>query len=670
MEADIVVIGGNPSGCCAAISAARSGKKVILLEPTKTLGGINSNGVFGFDSASPQALSGIAQEVEARVKAYYRAIGLDDPLFVRRADQVWESHVIARIWHELVDETEGLTVLTKAVPVNAITVDGKITEVHWQPAVDFVGNIEPDRTDHEVVTGQMFIDASYEGDILEWADVPYTIGREARSPLEPHAGRIYTNNIDFSPDGWMPHSVLPGSTGEASDAIMAFACRLHCKIYEDTSPEAAHRIKSPPTGYDPANYAWLPVDRQPNGTPIYFNSLYVLVNDKYLVNRMTRGNNLVAPARDYILAHPRDRKELRQRFYDHALGYLYYIQTEGGSPDVGLADDEFTDHSNLPYQLYIRGCRRIEGHVTLTEADISPYIMGDNFRPPRKRDAISIGDWMPESHGCSDVIEQGQLYPEGWFLDRAARAPYQIPYPALLPKKINNLLVSGGISATHVAFSAIRCEAARIHMGIAAGVAAAMALDMGCDPADLPVDVLQEELLRRKVKLTWFADVDGLHPDFMGIQWAALRSFLPQDEEWRFFPDHPVNWADFVKAIVLCLDLPISVSGAHFENVGQRDPMFRYLESLYDFGTRAGVDLFHSKNLKGEDPLRALLRFTLGPRLLPFTANAPVSCGQAAAFLADVAAAIGKEGPPVPDNADSMLKRGQLCTALKQICSA
>src|SRR2546425_9804641 len=100
-EVDVLVVGGNPGGCAAAIAAARCGRSVLLLEPTQVLGGMNANGTFGFDCATPQALSGIAEEVASRVRAHYEATGLNDPLHSKREDLVWESHVLAKVWSEL-----------------------------------------------------------------------------------------------------------------------------------------------------------------------------------------------------------------------------------------------------------------------------------------------------------------------------------------------------------------------------------------------------------------------------------------------------------------------------------------------------------------------------------------------------------------------------------------
>lgn len=671
IETDLLVVGGNPGGCAAAIAAARSGLNVLLLEPTRTLGGINANGVFGFDTAAPQALSGIAEEIRDAVREHYARKGHHDPLFDSRSDQVWESHVLAEVWQQAVEATPGLTVLCGAVPVGLTSTDGRIREVFWQTATDVMGNVDPAGEPEGVARPGLVIDASYEGDVTAWAGAPCRIGREDRSWLEPHAGAIFTNDMQVSPQGHLPHSILPGSTGKGDGSIMAFACRLHCRLYQDGSADAAHRIKEPPPHYDPVNYDWKPMAVKPDGSKIWFAGLYVLVNGKFLVNRMARGNELVGPNRDYILAHPRDRKELRQRFIDHALGYLYYIQTEGGLPELGLAEDEFADNGNIPYQLYIREGRRIDGRDNLTEADINPYVTGDGMRPPLKRDAVAIGDWTFESHVCRDSAPDGYVFPEGWILNRVSQAPYQIPYGCLIPQGVDNLIVAGSISASHMAFGAVRCEAARIQTGIAAGVAAGLAHRRGCTPALVPVRQLQEELIARGGKLTYFADVESTHPQFAAIQWAALRGFVPADPKWRFFPDHPVGWGEFARAIVQCLGLPISVTGQHFEGIDRHHPCFRYVETLYDAGTRAGVDLFDVKRLAVEDAIPTFLRLYRDIRLIPFTPDAPLTGAEATDFLVGLGSALGtSEAVGLPETAGGWLTRGAMCGLLRALDTA
>lgn len=668
MDVDILVIGGNPGGCTAAIAAARAGHSVLLLEASPTLGGMNANGAMGFDCATPQALSGIAEEVAQRIRGHYARTGLDDPLHRKRADLVWESHVGASVWGALAAETPGLAVHTRAVPTS-VRMDGdRIAAVVWHPATDLVGNVD-DSGPGNVVRPRIVIDASYEADVAAWAGVPFRLGREARSAHEPHAGKIFFSNHDSSAkDGYLAHSILPGSTGEADDAIMAFALRLHCRLYDDASPGAPHRLKEPPPGYDASLYEFGPVGADEEGRPVYFNTLYVLVNGKFLLNRMVRGNNLVGPNRAYVLAHPRDRKPLRQRFIDHALGFLYFVQNEGGLPQLGLAHDEFEDNGNLPYLVYVREARRIHGLATLTEADVNPWLAGDGLRPPAREDAVAIGDWTYESQGCADELEPGYHYPDGYITGRFTRAPYQVPYGCLVPERVDNLLVCGGISATHIAAGATRCEGARIQMGLAAGVAAALAVTKGSKPRELAVPDVQRALLTSGAKLTYFADVDSSHPHSRAIQWAALRGFVPADELLCFHPDDAMRWGDFVTAVVQCLRIPVSVTSLHFENLSPREPSFRFCETLYDLGTRAGVDLFGVARLADEDPMQEFLRIFPKAKLLKFEPSREVKQGDAVRLLRGVLRCLGIDGCELPGNdvsSTSRLTRGQACAWLE-----
>ncbi len=673
MYADVLVIGGNPGGCAAAISAARMGLRVVLLEPSPMLGGMNANGTFGFDCATPQALSGIAEEVADWIKAHYARSPTPDPLHVKRADLVWESSVGAAAWRALVDATPGLTAITRAVPTSVRMNGDAIAEVVWHPATDLMGNVD-DRGEGSRVVPAMVVDAAYEADVSAWAGVPFRLGREPRSTLEPHAGKIFFSNHHSSArDGYLAHSILPGSTGDGDDAIMAFASRLHCRMYEDASPTAAHRLKAPPPGYDPSLYAWGPLGTDEEGRPIWFDTLYLLVGGKFLLNRMVRGNNLVGPNSEYVLAHPRDRGPLRQRFVDHALGFLYYVQNEGGLPQLGLAHDEFVDNGHIPYLVYVREARRVQGRATLCEADVNPWLSGDGLRPPHKRDAVAIADWTYESQGCDDTVEEGRRYPDGYITGRFTRAPYQVPFGCLLPVGVSNLLVSGGISATHIAAGATRCEGARIQMGIAAGLAAAIAVQDRCEPAQVSLARLQREIVRRGGKLNYFSDVESNHRWFEAIQWAGLRGLVPEDELLAFRPDDAMRWGDFAHAIVTCLRIPVSVTSLHFQGLSPRERSFRYVETLYDLGTRSGIDLFGVKRLADEDPMQEFLRIFPTAKLLHFEPQAEVGQVQATVFLSHVmlALAIDASRPTPPElvfdaTAGTSLPRGMACNWLMQ----
>ncbi|GAA0896196.1 FAD-dependent oxidoreductase [Pseudonocardia zijingensis] len=668
VEYDVVVLGGNPGGCAAAVTAARAGARVLVLESTATLGGHNANGVFAFDASDPRTLGGVALEIQDIIRKHYADAGVDDPLFARRADQVWESHVNATAWATLTGGTRNLSVITGAVPVGATREGRLVTEIRWQRAANPSGDVDPDDTVVHVVRARIVVDASYEGDLLEWASIPYDIGREARSAAEPHAGILYTSDRDPGPDGVLAHSVLPGSTGAADDTIMAFAARLHCRWYDDPAPDAAHRVPAPP-GYDPARFSWKPQGRGPGGEPIWFAGIYVVVGNRVLLNRPVGGNELSGPARDYVLAHPRERGRYRQLFVDHALAFLHFVQTDGGCPQLGLTDD-FADNGGIPYRVYVREGRRLVGRDRMTESDVSPYITGDDHRPPLRPDSVAIGDWPLESRACRDGIEPGRTFPEGWLFNRTAQAPYQVPYGCLLPRDVDNVVVCGPVSATHLAAGAVRVESTRIHLGTAAGVAAALATALGVLPVEVPLGRVQRELLRSRVQLTYFGDVGYDHEHFEAVQWAALHGVVPRVDDWLFLPDQPVTWAELAEFTVRCLGLPVSVTGEHFEHVRRRDPAFRWLESLYDFSTRAGVDLFGLRRLGAEQPVPDLLRLYPGPRLLPQRASGQPTATEAVQLLRQVARVLGAVAD-LPDAAPSgAMSRSQLCALLLAISDA
>lgn len=668
-HAEILVLAANPGGLCAAISAARSGRSVVVLESTSLVGGMNGNGVCGFDAARPAALSGLALEFESLVADYYSQLGKeDDPVQESRSDQAWEPAVNRACWQKLIDRTENLTVITSAVVVDAMVEGDRITEVHWLPAKDVFGTPDIEHGPPNSVKARIVVDASYEGDILAFADVPHCIGREPRSWSEPHAGRVYSSDMTTSPDGFMPHSILPGSSGEGDDGVSAFGVRVPCKWYDDASEDAPHRVKSPPSDYDPSEFKWKPQGVDAAGNPVWFKGNYLMVGGKYLLNRMVQGNELSKAAYQYIVAHPKDRPVYRDTIMNYTWSYLYFIQTEGGTPNLGPADDDFPENGGVPYQVYVRAGRRIEGQAVVTEADITPYISGDGYRPPVRRDSIAVGDWILESHACVDRLDDGYNFPEGWLFGRVTQCPYQLPYGCLIPNKVSNLLVCGSVSATHIGYSATRCESVRMQTGIAAGLAAAICVEKECAPAAVPVSRLQEDIVAKRGQLIYFGDVDPDHPRFKEIQWAGLHGYVPQDDEWFFEPDSVVSWSELVRTVVTVLDLPISVTGEHFEGIGRRHPDFRYVEAIYDLGTRSGVDIFGFRSLGHEDPLLAILRLYPAVRLIPFQPDRKVARSAAIDFFSALKDALFDSGQAEPNATmsagEGLLTRAELSAVL------
>ena len=258
---DVVVIGGTPAGVAAAIAAARADKTVIIIEQAPCLGGVLSSGVLRLDDKHVKSNSGVMEEFRQRVKAYHRTEMADDPLVLAHMKQnppmrwniaegrAWEPHTAARIYAEMVAEHPKITSRFNEVAVDVKMKDDRVTGVITRER-DNKGTLGKKYS----YTGKVIIDATYEADLAEFADIPYRIGREARSKEEPHAGRIYTTYFRKVPDT-LPATILPDSTGEADHRSQAFTYRITAKDYG--RPDHPYHLKEPPPGYDPAKYGWM-----------------------------------------------------------------------------------------------------------------------------------------------------------------------------------------------------------------------------------------------------------------------------------------------------------------------------------------------------------------------------------------------------------------------------
>lgn len=663
IDTDVLVVGGTAAGCSAAMAAAREGSRVVILEPTSSLGGITANGVHCFDTGTLQALSGTSEEFVRRILKHYESVGVDHPMLRSRSDVFWEFHVAERIWRQMIAEFDTIQLINGAVPIGVVLDDRRIAEVHWEPAADAFGNPateavpKPNR-----VRAGIVIDATHEGDVAAWAGAPFDLGREARSRDEPHAGVIHTTTHErhVNAQGYLPSTILPGSTGEGDDAIMSFTCRLSLR-YRQTDFER-HLLRNKPDNYDPTKYRWTCTALLTGGSPTFGSELIPTIAGKVLTNQRYNGDDLLSGNREFILAHPRERTAIRKGFYDHVLGFLYFIQNEGSMPELGLAEDEYVDNGHIPHVLYVREGRRFRARERMTEADVNPFLAGAGPRPPRRPDSIAIGDWAIESRRCRDEINPETNTYDGSMFTRALRAPYQIPFGCLTPDGVDNLLVTTTISATHVAFCALRVEAVWTETGMAAGIAASLALGMGGRVAAVSSDAVQDTMLRHNCKLTYFSDVETSHPCFAGIQWLGLRGFVPGDDRYRFFPDRSATWGELLEAAVLAFDLPVSVTGIHFEGIDPGDQAFRYAETLYDMASRTGVPLFRNMRHPVIDAPADHLRPEPRTRWLALEVDAAVPSDEATAFLGRLAEAIDRpSGPVVPPSTDRRpLTRGEL----------
>ena len=605
---DVVVIGGTPAGVAAAIAAARADKTVIIIEQAPVLGGVLSSGVLRLDDKYVESNSGVMEDFRQRVKAYHRTELADDPLVQAHMKQdprrvwniaegrAWEPHTAARIYAEMIAEHPKITTRFNEVAVDAMMEGQRVTGVITRER-DNQGKLGERHT----YTGKVIIDATYEADLAEYADIPYRIGREARSKEEPHAGRIYTNYFRRV-KGTLPATVLPESTGVADHRSQAFTYRITAKDYG--RPDHPNRMKEPPPGYDPAKYNW---NR---------NSKPIIPNGKFDLLGINWGGDLVGHGTRWVLADWEERARIEKIYRNHDLGYLYFIQTKGGSPNIGLPDDEFQDNGNFPYRLYVRQGRRIEGLYTLTESDLHKDLRGDGFRGPLLPDSVAIGVYGIDAHrvqgpGSRNEPPYGKGAAEGTLHLHDATGPYQIPYGALVPKQHNGILFPVGISCTHVAMCSVRMEPVWSALGQAAGVAAALAIDNKQELKDVSVKQIQDELLKQRCTLFFYTDLPGDAPAFTAAQKLSLLGAVagPDIDDfntaakskglgslemtaYRFRPNEPVTMAEFSQMAVNGLQVPLSITASHFTDVPRGHPAFKYIETLYDYSTQSKWPFF------------------------------------------------------------------------------
>jgi hypothetical protein len=502
-EADVIVYGATPGGFCAAIAAAREGAKVVLLEPSAHVGGVNTGGLSFSDSNQTvrSTLLGLFEEWHQRVAADYAARGVKLPYDVAAKDNsVWtyEPHVAARVTDAMLKEA-GVSVLTKQ------TLEG----------VEKAGTrIVGLRTSGGTHTAKVFIDATYEGDLMARAGVVWHLGRESRDEYgESFAGRQYPKEKlainGFDANGLpLPFitSVRPGDDQAGEETVMVYSFRL-C-----LTKNPANRVPFPePQTYDPARFELIRryFQKYPNA-PLPWD-LYPLPGDKFDANNgigKMFSMGLVGEANGWCASDPAGRAKLWEKHKQYTLEFYKFLTTDPAVPakiratmaELGLCRDEFPETQHWSPQLYVREGRRMDGRFTLTQKDV--------LEDPKKDDAIAISSFPIDSHDCrrialpDGVINEGTIFPVSMPGRRHGYA-YQIPYRAITPSasECSNLLVPVALSATHVAYSSVRVEPTWMAIGQSAGVAAALAAKEGVTVQALDYPTLRIRLLAQKVVL-------------------------------------------------------------------------------------------------------------------------------------------------------------------------
>jgi hypothetical protein len=547
----VIVVGGTPGGIAAAVAAARLGCSVALLEISGHLGGMTAGGLSTTDLIRRTGFGGLMNEFLQGVYRYYvETYGPDSEQVQRSKGGLWfEPSVAERVLTALVQQEPGIQLFRRHRLEN-VTVESSAPVALTARDLDG-GVLQPFR-------GSIFIDATYEGDLAAMAGAPYRVGREGRAEHdEEFAGRIFWD--------WRRLRFLPESTHEADPGIQAYCFRAcltddpanrvpiekpagyaeHLPDFRELLDDfAAGRVRGvrdivPLSAlYDPVSHQL--TARTPLGLP----------NRKFQANgyiEALTSVNLPGASHRYPEAGWEERERITEWHRGHALGLLYFLQNDPAVPATvreelsayGLPRDEYPDTGHFPFQLYVRQGRRILGDHLMTEHDLR--IAPGSQRPPVHTDSIAVADHSFDVHPCYPRrtalarSPEGDLYLEGtlWFpqKEKGPAQPAQAPYRAILPQKVEQLLIPVPMSSTHIAFSALRMEPVWMATGQAAGTAAALALQAGVPVRQLDVARLQEALVRQGQVLTYFEDLKLEEDDFSTLQlqgtqegWTSYRA--------------------------------------------------------------------------------------------------------------------------------------------------
>ncbi len=514
-KADVIIYGGTAAAVTTAVQLAKDGKSVVVVSPDTHLGGLSAGGLGWTDTGNKEVIGGLSREFYHRIWQYYQNdeawkwqtksdygnIGQGTPAIDGENRTMWifEPHVAERVFDDLIkkykielyrnewlDRSNGVVMEDKAIK-SITTLSGK------------------------TFIGRLFVDATYEGDLIAEANVNYHVGREANSVYGEtwngiqvgvlHHGHHMKKDIDpYVIPGDPSSGVLPkistedpGQKGEGDHRLQAYCYRMCLSNHKE------NRVPFPkPENYDPNQYELL--------TRI-FDADWQETFNKFdpIPNRKTDTNNHgpfstdnIGMNYDYPEASYERRKEILKEHEYYQKGLMYFLANDEKVPEKvrkemsewGLAADEFTDNGNWPHQIYVREARRMIGEFVMTENEIQ----GINPVPR----PIGMGSYTMDSHNVQRYIKPDGFVQNEGDIGVHPKHPYQIDLGSILPKKeeCTNLIVPVCVSSSHIAFGSIRMEPVFMALGQSAGIVASMALDKRLGIHDLTYEDLEEKLLK------------------------------------------------------------------------------------------------------------------------------------------------------------------------------
>lgn len=530
-RADIAIYGGTSAAVTAAIEGKRLGKSVVIVSPDKHLGGLSSGGLGWTDTGNKQVIGGLAREFYHRVWKHYaqaaawnwqtrEAYGnqgqgnaaIDG---AQRTMWIFEPHVAEAVFDSWIQEF-GIEVHRDCLldrESGVTVVDGRIQSIR--------------SLDGKTFHAAMFIDATYEGDLMAAAGVSYHVGRESTAQYDEKWNGVQTgvlhhgHHFGVLPQGISPYVVAgdatsgvlpristqsPGEYGAADHRVQAYCFRM-C-----LTDHAKNRVPFPkPDGYDPGQYELLRrvLDA---GWREAFKKFDPVPNHKTDTNNHGPfSTDNIGFNYDYPDASYERRHEIVQEHRRYQQGLMYFLANDPGIPrDVrelmskwGLAKDEFVDNQNWPHQIYVREARRMIGQYVMTENEL--------LKRRATPDSIGMGSYTIDSHNVQRYITADGFVQNEGDIGVPTAGPYQIAMGSILPKRgqVQNLVVPVCVSSSHIAFGSIRMEPVFMILGESAAATASLAIDRRSAVQDVPYDQLRERLLHSGQVLEFESPPDG-----------------------------------------------------------------------------------------------------------------------------------------------------------------
>ncbi|MCY7357072.1 MAG: FAD-dependent oxidoreductase [Rudanella sp.] len=496
---DICVYGGTSAGVMAAVTAKRAGKTVVLIEPSKHLGGLSSGGLGATDIGNKFAITGLARD-------FYRNVGKH---YGRLEQWTFEPHVAENLFEQYVKDA-GVPVLRgwRIKPLNYLY---DLNQLRLQSiTIESVGATPETRT----IEAKQFIDCSYEGDLMATnAPVSFTVGREDNSQYGETWNGVQLLDKHQFPDGVDPYKIpgkpesgliygvsdaklKPNGTGDLS--VQAYNYRM-C-----LTDDPANRIPiTRPDGYDSTKYELLLRQiAQKEPKELTWNLMHFVM----MPNRKTDINNcgglstdMIGANFDYPNADPKRRAEIIRNHETYTKGLFYFIGHDPRMPKHlrdemlkwGYPKDEYADNGNFSHQLYIREARRLVGEYVMTQANCEGKTV--------VTDGVGMAAYTTDSHNCQRVVveKDGKMMVKNeGDVQVGGFPPYPVSYRSLVPKRneCTNLLVPVCLSASHIAYGSIRMEPVFMVLAQSAALAACHAIDENVAVQDIDIKKLQARL--------------------------------------------------------------------------------------------------------------------------------------------------------------------------------